>query len=103
MAQFDVHENPSRASRSIAPYVVVLQSNYTQTRETVIVAPLVRKTDPGMHAKLQQAVIVNGEPLVVLFASLSAVRPQVLGEPLAVLPELKDSIAKMIDFLFLGL
>jgi toxin CcdB len=103
MAQFDVHENPNRASRSIYPYVVVLQSDYTTTRETVIVAPLVRKAEPGSHAKLQSAVIVNGEQLVVLFASLSAVRPYALGKPLTALPELRESIAKVIDLLFLGL
>jgi hypothetical protein len=103
MTQFDVYENPNQASRSLAPFVVVLQSDFTRTQQSVLVAPLVRKTEPGGNATLQRAVVVNGEPLVVLFASLTAIRPQTLGKAVSTVPELKDSIAKVVDLLFLGL
>ena len=41
MRQFDVFKNPSQLSLKYAPYLIILQSSLTQTRTTVIVAPLV--------------------------------------------------------------
>lgn len=102
MAQFDVYRNPNPASRKFAPYLVCLQSDFTQTGETVVVAPLVRKADPGLKAQLQYSVQVDEEPYVVLFASLSAIAPHSLGTPVAVLPELKEAMVKAVDLLFIG-
>ncbi|MGE0828584.1 MAG: CcdB family protein [Hyphomonadaceae bacterium] len=102
MAQFDVYRNPILAARASAPYVVSLQSDLIPLRETVVVAPLVRKGDPGAGAKLQRAILVNSEPYVVLFQAMSAVRVNGLGDPIARAPELRDHMMTAIDFIFLG-
>jgi toxin CcdB len=79
VAQFDVFPNPDSATRKAVPYVVVLQSNQVPVKASTIVAPLARKAISGVAPQLQRAVLVEGEPLVLLFQAISAVRTSALA------------------------
>lgn len=102
MAQFSVHTNPNPKSRAAVPYVVVLQSDLIVTSRTTIIAAVARKPEPAADAKLQLAVSINGEPLVVLFQSLTAIDTSRLGPEVVRLPELRDRMMTAIDLVFLG-
>jgi hypothetical protein len=102
VAQFEVYANPNLASRGSVPFLISLQSDSIPGGATTIVAPLARKSDPGAASQLQRAVVVNGEPLVLLFQAIAAVRTKDLGRPIAALPEVRDYMMSALDLLFLG-
>src|SRR5438874_531903 len=102
MAQFDVYPNPTASARKSVPCVIVLQSDLAPIRGTTIVAPLARKGDPGAKAQLQRAVLVEGEPLVLLFQGISAVRSSELTQRVTSIPEIRDHMMAALDLLFLG-
>lgn len=102
MAQFEVYPNPNQSARATQPFVVVLQSDVTATRTTLIVAPLARKADPATTSGLQVPVLFAGEPFLVLFQSMAAVRSNTLDRPVGHLPQLRDTMMKAVDLLFLG-
>jgi len=102
MAQFDLYPNPDVKGQKAVPFLIALQSDQAPAKASIVVAPLARKADPGVDAQLQRAVIVNGEPLVILFQSLSAVRTSVLGRPVGAAPEVRSFMMAALDKLFLG-
>lgn len=102
MAQFDVFRNPAASARRSVPYLVVLQSDLTAGGETVIVAPLARKSGAGQKAQLQADVVVEGESLVVLFSAMGAIRSRDVGPVIAALPGLRDVLMPAVDRIFLG-
>ena len=100
--QFDVYRNPSQRSRGYAPYVVARQSDIIDTPGSVVVAPLVRSMDRVLAAKLQHPAVVEGQALIVMFATPTTVSSSSLGVCVGSLPELKDFLVKAIDHLFVG-
>lgn len=101
--QFEVFQNPNRAGRAEAPYVVVVQHDATIGAQTVVVAPLVRRVDVSTDDRLVVPAIVGGEAFVVLLASMSAIAKRGLQTPVAAVPELSERLPRAIDALFLGL
>lgn len=102
MAQFDVFANPNAASRAAYPYLIILQNDFAQSAESVIVAPLARKASPDERAQVQRPVVVNGEPLVLLFQAMSAMRVRDIGPTVTNLSEVRAHIMAAMDVLFLG-
>ncbi|MBI1250862.1 MAG: hypothetical protein GC189_05260 [Alphaproteobacteria bacterium] len=102
MAQFDIYANPLPSARGTAPYVIQVQADLLPSIQTVIVAPLVRKPDPGANAVLQHAVTVDGEPFVILLQAMSAVRTRSLSQPIGRAIDLRDRLMSAVDLIFLG-
>lgn len=75
MSQFDVYENPSRATRNTFPYLVDVQSPYLDDLETRIVIPLVKATltNGASMKRLTPVVTFEEEKLLVLTPQISAI------------------------------
>ena len=102
MRQFDVFKSPSTATSKSAPFLMVLQSDLTITRTTVVVAPLIAKRRLPEPSKLFPAFAVDGQHVVLAVTELAAVRQQTLREYVTNLAVHRDGIIAALDLLFLG-
>jgi toxin CcdB len=103
MRQFDVFKSPSTASSKSAPFLMVLQSDLTITRTTVVVAPLIAKRRLPEQSKLFPSFAVEGQHFVLAVNELAAIRQQTLREYVTNLAAHRDSIIAALDILFLGI
>lgn len=101
MRQFDVLENPNPASRSYAPYVVVLQSHHLDPLEAVLLAPLVNDA----HRKVSSVDIpveFRSQSLVLVIAEMAGVRRQGLGRTIGSVTSSEDEIRRAFEKLLTG-
>lgn len=103
MKQFEVFVNPSRASRAAFPFVVVLQSEVSAGRTTIIVAPIAPARSLPENDRAGLKVEIDGAPHVVLMQALAAIPQHTLRRAVASLPLLGEQLPRAIDYLFLGL
>lgn len=103
MAQRDVYRNPVRGFAQTHPYLVDIQSNLWDVLSTTIVVPLVREaySNRELH-RLNPAVIVAGERLMLSTHELFSIPRAALGTPLARLAEDRAMIVFAIDRLVTG-
>lgn len=101
MRQFDVFANPSHATNSYAPFVVVLQSHYLDPLDTVVVAPLVRDANPVL-SPLDIPLKFQGEALAIAIAELSHIDRKRMTRSLGNLAEYRDEISRALDRLLTG-
>jgi toxin CcdB len=99
--QFDVFENPSAASRQIAPYLVVLSSHLLDVLDVVIVAPLLRDRTKPM-AGLEISIEFEGERLILAITDLASLEPSALKRRAGSLRDQEDAIRRALDRLFTG-
>ncbi|MBP6878204.1 MAG: CcdB family protein [Phenylobacterium sp.] len=102
MRQFDVFENPSRRSRPIAPYIVVLQSHLLAAAPTVVAAPLIRDDRRSNYSAISVVASFRGESFIVVIPELAALDPILLRRPIGNLREHEDAIRRALDRLFTG-
>ncbi len=102
MRQFDVFANPSKISSKFAPLLIVLQSSLTQTRATVVGAPLVLPNRIPERTRLFPILRVRSADLVLSTNELGAIGVKLLGDPVANLEGERDRIIAAIDMLFSG-
>lgn len=103
MRQYDVFENPSRKARRGTPYLVILQSDVATGPNTVIVAPLAKRSAVPASDRIVVPVQIDGEDYVVLFQLMAAIAKSELGKPVAQLSDLSEALPRAIDYLFLGM
>lgn len=103
MAQFDIHPNPSKAGRSHFPLVIILQSDVSIGRNSVVIAPIARRIMADADDRAVIPIDVEGQPHVVMLHGLTAVPRHTLGKPVARAPELAERLPRAIDYLFLGI
>jgi toxin CcdB len=105
MAQFDVHRNPSAASRARIPYLLDVQSGLLDTLATRIVVPLCK---PDVLAgkpaeRLNPAFEIEGKRLLMLTPELAAVPRKALGERVANLADERAAIIAALDLALTGI
>ena len=101
MRQFEVYPNPSNASATFAPFIVVLQSHHLNPLETVVVAPMVRDAQTPL-APLDVPVTFNGEALAIAVAEIGAVNRSAVGRKLGDVSAEEDAIRRALERLFTG-
>ncbi|WP_312161844.1 CcdB family protein [Phenylobacterium sp.] len=102
MRQFEVYPNPSPRSRSVVPFVVVLQSHLLAAAPTTLVAPLIVDDGRSGYSEISALVPFDGRRFIVLVAELGAVDTRLLTTPLGDLSTHEDAIRRALDRLFTG-
>ena len=102
MRQFDVFKNQSKLSSKYAPYLIILQSSLTQTRTTVIVAPLVLPNRIPEKSRLYPSIRIGRRELVLSTNELGAISVKALAERVINLESERSRIIAAIDMLFSG-
>lgn len=104
MAQFDVYNNPSKATQKAYPYILDLQSDVISDIATRIVVPLVDCNIMKNEALkgLTPKVSYNGKDLLILIPQIASVRTQTLKNPIGSLSHLRDDIISALDFAITG-
>lgn len=105
MAQFDVYENPSKATRKAYPYILELQNNIVSEITTRIVVPLadysVMRSEE--FKGLTPKVTYEGRELLVLMPQITSVSSKALNNPVGTLSHLRDEIISALDFAVTGI
>jgi toxin CcdB len=105
MAQFDVFENPSTATRKHFPYLVDVQSPYLEELATRIVIPLGKASlfkDTAMKG-LTAEVTFRDEHLLLLTPQISAIPKKQLKAPIGSLSHMRDDLLNALDFAIFGI
>ena len=103
MAQFDVFVNPIPAARRAYPFVVALQSDFAQSAQQQIVAPLVPlRFMPATAGRLTPIVSVEGQEHVVLVPALTGIRSHDLAQRHCSVAAARGALLAAIDYLFFG-
>ena len=100
--QFDVIDNPSVRSRSIAPYLVVVQSQFYDETPTILVAPLLNMPMQAVLTRVSLRVEFEGESFVLLLSEIGAIDRRPPTRPSGSLVRYEDDIRRALDRLFTG-
>jgi toxin CcdB len=104
MAQFDVYRNPNPNGRTVAPYVVALQSDLLDPLPSRWVAPLkLSKSIAQRVDGLMPEVQVDGKTYTVFMYESGAVPNQALGNRIASLASHRSELIRAIDILVSGI
>jgi toxin CcdB len=100
MAQFDVYQNPSKASRTHYPYLLDIQSPHISEIATRIVIPLGFASSFRNKAMnvLTPEISYGGEELLLLTPQISSVPSKILKEPAGSLSHFREKIINALDF-----
>jgi toxin CcdB len=101
LRQFDLIENPSERSRSIAPYFIVLQSHHLEALDTVIVAPLLRDARRSISS-LDIDIEFLGEKFVIALGELFSIERALLRTVRGSTPHYEDEVRRALDRIFTG-
>lgn len=104
MAQFEVYENPNRASRKTYPFLIDIQADLLRDLRTTVVIPLCPMATVGGDAitKLCPVMTINGKRFVALSHQLSGVDRKMLGKAVANLSRHRAEIIAALDFIVSG-
>lgn len=103
MAQFDVYRNPNPNGRTVAPYVVALQSDLLDQLPSRWVAPLkLSKSIAQRVDGLMPEVQVEGKTFTVFMYESGAVPNQALGNRITSLESHRFELIRAIDILVSG-
>ena len=104
MPQFDVHRNPSAATREAIPYVVDIQSDLLSDLGTRLTLPLARAEHmPAVGPRSLCPIFpVDGESLLLLPHLAAAFRTRDLGRAVGSLSGHANAFATAIDVVFSG-
>ena len=100
--QFDVIDNPSVRSRAIAPYLVVVQSQFYDETPTRLVAPLLKMPMQAMLTSVSLRVELEGELFVLLLSEIGAIDRRPPTRAVGSLARYEDPIRRALDRLFTG-
>lgn len=105
MAQFDVYRNANATSRGRVPYLLDVQSDLLDILATRIVVPLCRpELLSGKPAeRLNPALRIEGNTLLMLTPELAGVPRKILGERITNLAEQRAAIIAALDVAFTGI
>ena len=102
MAQFDLYL-PARPAR--VAYFLDLQTDFLESLNTVIVAPLVAEEHAKIkgHRSLSTRIIVQGNPYLLEAVHLAAIERKTLGPKVGSLADQRYDILAALDFIFTGI
>ena len=103
MAHLNVYKNPNAAATGF-PYLLELQNTLLGDLPTTVVAPLglPHVIDQIPVLRLNPAVTVDGQRLIVMTQELAAIKRKQLKQPVANLSAQREEILAALDFLFTG-
>jgi toxin CcdB len=102
MAQFDLYL-PGRPTR--VAYFLDLQTDFLDSLNTVIVAPLVAEEHAKIkgHRSLSTRFVVEGKPHILEAVHLAAIERKTLGPKVGSLADQRYDILAALDFIFTGI
>ena len=100
--QFDVIDNPSVRSQAIAPYLVVVQSQFYDETPTVLVAPLLNMPMQAVLTRVSLRVEFEEQPFVLLLSEIGAIDRRLPTRAVGSLARYEDRIRRALDQLFTG-
>jgi toxin CcdB len=102
LRQYEVFDNPSSRSRSIAPYVVVLQSHLGEGLPSAIAAPLLVASRAERFPYLSNPVRFRDSDLVLSMYELANFDQRQLRDALGDLTEYHEDIVLGLQRIFIG-
>ncbi|EGW23259.1 CcdB family protein [Methylobacter tundripaludum] len=103
MAQFDVFENPNKATNQTIPYLLDVQSDLLDNLSTRVVVPLVSASAMGKAIKhLNPEFTIRNTAVFMSTAELAGVPVRAIGEKVDSLTGRRHEIISALDFLFTG-
>ena len=105
MAQFDVYENPSKASKKAYPYILDIQCDLIDNIATRIVVPLALSSQfKNEEMKgLTPKVSFEDKELLILIPQLASMPSKSLKNPVGTLLHLRDEIISALDLAITGI
>ena len=105
MAQFAVHRNPNRATRSTIPLLLDVQHELLDDLATRVVIPLYKAATmkDGIIEKLTPRVDVNGAPYIAVTPELAGIPRKSLGARVTDLAHRRNDIIAALDLLVTGI
>ena len=105
MAQFDVYENASRASKKAYPYILDIQCDLIDNIATRIVVPLALYSQfKNEEMKgLTPKVSFEDKELLILIPQLASMPSKSLKNPVGTLFHLRDEIIAALDLAITGI
>ncbi len=105
MAQFDIYQNPSTASRKHYPFLVDIQNPYIEELATRIVIPLGRASLFSNTAmkRLTPMVSFQDEKLIVFTPQISSISKHLLKKPIGTISHLREELVDALDFAIFGI
>lgn len=105
MAQFAVHRNPNRKTRTTIPFLLDVQNDLLEALGTRVVIPLYMETavEGGVIETLTPRVEIDGIACVALTPELAGVSRKALGKQVADLSDRRYDIIAALDLLITGI
>ncbi len=105
MAQFDVYQNPSMATRKSYPYILDIQHDFISEISTRMVLPLGKLSlfqNENME-NLTPVIDYEGEELILLTPQISSMPASKLKVPVGSLEHFRSEIIAAVDFAITGI
>ena len=105
MAQFDVYDNPSKATCKAYPYILELQNDVLSEIATRIVVPLAdnRYMSNEEFNGLTPKISYEDKELLILIPQIASMSTNSLKNPVGSLSHLRDEIISALDFAITGI
>lgn len=105
MAQFDVYNNPSKATHKAYPYILELQHDVISEIATRIVVPLADIKYMGSEELkgLTPKISYGDKELLILIPQIASMKTKSLKKPIGSLTHLRDEIISALDFAITGI
>lgn len=104
MAQFDVFLNPFENARRSYPFVVAMQSDFTNNAAEQLVAPIASIVyEHSGSRRVTPVVALEGNEHVVVVPRLTVVRSRDLVEKISSIAAARAELLAAIDYLFFGI
>jgi toxin CcdB len=105
MAQFDVYDNPSNATRKAYPYILELQNDVISELATRIVVPLAdnKYMSSEEFKVLTPKVNYDDKELLIIIPQIASMSIRSLKNPVGSLSHLRDEIVSALDFAITGI
>jgi toxin CcdB len=104
MAQFDIHENASAASRRETPYLLNVQADVLSELATRVVVPLRTKDgrEETIISRLHPVILVVGMEHIAVVSEMAAVPIGLLGPRVDAAQQRRTELTAAIDLLLSG-
>ena len=102
MKQFDIFRNPDPLFGRRRPYLVILQSDFLNVVETVMVAPLAPASRTKAIARLTPEIDVAGAAHILLVHEMAPVVRSNLKRVVGTMVTKRDEIMAAVDLIFVG-
>jgi toxin CcdB len=103
LTQYDVVKNPSDNSAKRFPFLLILQTDFLNEIDTVIVAPLrLSEKSPPPRLRLNPVLDIQGRSYQLMPELMTSMQRLHLKKHICSVAPARDEIRAAIDFLFVG-